>query len=75
MCLSFHFKPTNGLHASLLFIKARFHYERGMEYSLLVSLSAKTRKEVKKSIKQTKNAPVHARSGNGFLHVLFKKVW
>ena len=52
--------------------KARSHCERGMEYSLFVSLifvaslSAEARKEVKKLIEQTKNASFYARSGNSF---------
>ena len=51
-----------------------FHYERGMEYSLFLlliffaSLSASARREMKKSIIQTKNAPFRARSGSGSLY-------
>ena len=51
-------------------LKARFHYERGMEYSLFLLLifrhliSERVLSKAKKSIKQTKNTPRHALSGN-----------
>ena len=53
------------------FLKARFHYERGIEHSLFLLLifpSLKLKRalsKAKKSIKQTKNNLFHARSGNG----------
>ena len=51
--------------------KARFHYERGKEHSLFVLLiffalaSILTARFNRRSIKETKNALFHARSGNG----------
>ena len=52
-------------------IKARFHYERGKKHSLFVLLiffalaSILTARFNRRSIKETKNALFHARSGNG----------
>ena len=52
-------------------LKARFHYERGKEHSLFVLLiffalaSILTARFNRRSIKETKNALFHARSGNG----------
>ena len=49
---------------------ARFHYGRGMKHStflLLIFSRLKSKRavgEAKKSIKQTKNGPFRARSGN-----------
>ena len=57
-------------------LKARFHYERGKKHSLFVLLlffalaSILTARFNRRSIKETKNALFHARSGNGSLHVL-----
>ena len=48
--------------------KARLYYERGMKPSLFLLLifpglkSKRALSEAKKSVKQTKNAPFHARS-------------
>ena len=53
------------------FVKARFHYERGKEHCLFVLLiffalaSILTARFNRRSIKETKNALFHARSGNG----------
>ena len=55
--------------------KARFHYDRGKEHSLFVLLiffalaSILTARFNRRSIKQTKNALFHGRSGNGPLHL------
>ena len=49
-------------------IKARFHYERGKEHSLFVLLIFFCVRFNRRSIKETKNALFHARSGNGTLH-------
>ena len=55
----------------LVFVKARFHYERGKKHSLFVLLlffalaSILTARFNRRSIKETKNALFHARSGNG----------
>ena len=46
-------------------LKARFHYERGKEHSLFVLLIFFCARFNRKSIKETKNALFHARSGNG----------
>ena len=54
-----------------LTIKARFHYERGKKHSLFVLLLffalalILTARFNRRSIKETKNALFHARSGNG----------
>ena len=51
-------------------IKARFHYESGKDYSLfvlsifLLCLALALILNAERSIKETKNALVHARSGN-----------
>ena len=51
-------------------VKARFHYARGVEHSLFLLLIFSRLKSkpalsgAKKSIKQTKNTPFHARCGN-----------
>ena len=65
-----HSKPAPlSFHA--LIVKARFHYERGKEHSLFLLLifdwseRVKLKQAQKQSIKQTKNALFHARSGNG----------
>ena len=56
---------------STITIKARFHYERGKNHSLFVSLiffalaSILTARFNRRSIKERKNALFHARSGNG----------
>ena len=55
----------------LTLIKARFYYERGKEHSLFILLiffalaSILTARFNRRSIKETKNALFHARSGNG----------
>ena len=62
-----------GLNTKLEFytVKVRFHYERGKEHSLFVLLiffalaSILTARFNRRSIKKTKNALFHARSGNG----------
>ena len=60
---------VNGFSFSII-LKARFHYERGIEHSLFLLLifprlkSKRALSKAKKSRKQTKNAPFHARSGN-----------
>ena len=52
-------------------VKARFHYEREKEHSLFVLLiffalaSILAARFNRRSIKETKNALFHARSGNG----------
>ena len=52
-------------------LKARFHYKRGKEHSLFVLLiffvlaSILTARFNRRSIKETKNALFHTRSGNG----------
>ena len=57
--------------ANCLAVKARFHRERGKEHSLFVLLlffalaSILTARFNRRSIKETKNALFHARSGNG----------
>ena len=57
--------------SNLVSLKARFHYKRGKEHSLFLLLifdlseRLKLKRAQKKSIKQTKNALFHARSGNG----------
>ena len=56
---------------ALMHLKARFHYERGKKHSLFVLLiffalaSILTARFNRRSIKETKNALFHARSGNG----------
>ena len=53
------------------YVKARFHYEPGKKHSLFVLLiffalaSILTARFNRRSIKETKNALFHARSGNG----------
>ena len=62
------FEPTS------FSLKARFHYERGKEHSLFVLLiffalaSISTARFNQRSIKETKNALLHARCGNGPLN-------
>ena len=51
-----------------LTIKARFHYERGKKHSLFVLLLFFCAHFNRRSIKETKNALFHARSGNGPLN-------
>ena len=57
-------------------VKARYHYERGKEHSLFVLLiffalaSILTTRFNRRSIKETKNALFHARSGNGPLELI-----
>ena len=52
-------------------VKARFHYERGTDYSLfvllifLLCLAFASILSAERSIKETKNAFFQARSGNG----------
>ena len=52
-------------------LKARFHYERGIEHCLFLLFIFPRLKlkralsKAKKSIKQRKNTPFHAGSGNG----------
>ena len=56
---------------SVFGIKARFHYEREKKHSFFVLLlffalaSILTARFNRRSIKETKNALFHARSGNG----------
>ena len=57
----------------ILRLKARFHYERGKEHSLFLLLILDGSERKKKSIKQTKNALVHARSGNGPLKARYER--
>ena len=60
--------------------RARFHYERGIEYSLFVLLIFLLRLALayilgkEKSMKETKNAPFHAPSGNESLLFFAKYV-
>ena len=57
--------------STLSSFKTRFHYERGKEHSLFVLLIffalalILTARFNRRSIKETKNALFHARSGNG----------
>ena len=59
-------------------LKARFHYERGKEHSLFVLLiffalaSILTACFNRRSIKETKNALFHARSGNEPLYIVIQ---
>ena len=48
----------------VLCFEARFHYERGKEHSLFVLLTFFCARFNRRSIKETKNALFHARSGN-----------
>ena len=55
-----------------LVLKARFHYERGKDYYslsvlliFLLCLAIASIRSAERSIKETKNALFHARSGNG----------
>ena len=63
-------EPSFLSNASHLDLKARFHYERGKKHSLFVLLiffalaSILTARFNRTSIKETKNALFHARSGN-----------
>ena len=65
-----------GYLKSIKVVKARFHYERGKDYSLFVLLifllcsALASILSAERSIKETKNALFHARSGNGPLCLL-----
>ena len=64
-------KMTYSIDALYDRLKARFHCERGKKHSLFVLLlffaltSILTIRFNRRSIKETKNALFHARSGNG----------
>ena len=75
-CVTSSRYPTSQHRAvAILPLKARFHYERGKEHFFFLLLifgwseRLKLKRAQKKSIKQTKNALFHARSGNGPLFV------
>ena len=44
-------------------LRIRFHYERGIEHFLFVSLIV-PRLKSKRALSETENTPFHARSGN-----------
>ena len=75
-----HFHTQN-FNTKATIVKTRFHYERGKEHSLFVLLiffalaSTLTARFNRRSIKKTKNALFHARSGNGPLRSLKEKLW